>query len=303
MKKIICIGECSLNVVVDQSGKPLGSMPGGRVLNAAAILARDKFEVLMASDASADPVGDIVAGYLERSGVNISSVDRFTEGHTPLNVFVPSPDAPAELSVTRYEKYPDDCFDIVWPLVEKGDIVLFGGHYALDERMRQRLVRFLRYCQERDAVLVYLPGFMPVQEPRITRVMPALLENLEMANVVVARNIDLKLIFGIDNTDTAYHNHIDFYCRSLVSVDVACHRISYYTGKEMSSVDIPAGICRTMMWNSGAVAGVVASIMEQNLTPDDLEHPSVSAREAILGAAARQAALTAKDLDTSWQMI
>lgn len=303
MKRIICIGECSLNIVIGPDGRTFGSMPGGRVVNAAAILAHEDFEVIMASEASADPVGDIVADYLKNNGVKLDSLDRYTDGRTPLNVFT-SPDAEsAPTALTRYCKYPDDGFDIVWPRVDEGDIVLFGGHYAIDARTRVRLQRFLSHCAERKAILIYLPGFMPQQEPRITRVMPAILENLEAANVVVARNVDLKLIFGIDNTESAYHDHIDFYCRSLISVDAANERISYYTGKEMSSVDIPAATCRTMLWNSGAIAGAVASIASQGLTEADLEGPSAEVREKILGAAARSANDAAAQLSQKWQFI
>jgi Sugar kinases, ribokinase family len=302
MKKIICIGECSLNIVLGADGKPAGSLPGGRVLNAAAILARDSFEVLMASEVSADAVGDIIVRFLEDSGVKLDSLDRFTEGRTPVNIFTTDKGSSAPSTLTRYEAYPDECFDIIWPRIDEGDIVLFGGYYAIDSRMRQRLVRFLNNAVERKAILIYLPGFLPQQEPRITRVMPAILENLEMANVVVARNNDLKLIFGIDNTDTCYHNHIDFYCRSLVSVDAACSRISYYTGKEMSSVEIPASTSRTMMWNSGAVAGIAGLIAERALGADDFEAPSQELREAILGAAALSANKTAASYTEDWQL-
>lgn len=304
MKRIICIGECSLNVVLGPEGQPFGSMPGGRVVNAAAILAGDdRFKVIMASETSSDPIGDILARYLDDHGVDLSSLDRFTEGRTPVNVFT-APDATSQPeSLTRYESYPEECFDIVWPRVDEGDIVLFGGHYSIDARMHERLSRFLANCVERKAVLVYLPGFLPQQEPRITRVMPAILENLEMANVVVARNVDLSLIFGIDDTESAYHRHIDFYCRSLISVDAANERISYYTGKEMSSVAIPASTCRTMLWNAGAIAGIVASMAEQGLTAADLEAPSAQVREAVLGAAALSANKAAADLAGQWQYI
>ena len=303
MKKIICIGECSLNIVLDPEGRPLGSMPGGRVLNAAAILASEKYNVIIASEVSADPVGDILATHLQNKGVDISSLDRFTEGRTALNVFTAADADSVPTSLTRYEAYPDDCFDIVWPRVDEGDIILFGGFYAIDRRMRTRLTRFLAHCAERKALLIYLPGFLPQQEPRITRVMPAILENLEIANVVVARNIDLSLIFGIDNTDSVYHDHIDFYCRSLVSVDTANRRISYYSGKEMSSVEIPESTCRTMLWNSGAIAGVVGAIAERELTAEALEKPTADLREAILGAAALSANKAASTLSHQRQQI
>lgn len=303
MKKIICIGECSLNIVIGHDGKPLGSMPGGRVVNAAAILGSRKSNVIMASEVSADPVGDIVASYLGDNGVNLSSLDRFTEGRTAINVFTCGSNSALPDAITRYENYPDECFDIIWPRVDEGDIVIFGGHYAIDARMRTRMSRFLNHASERKAILIYLPGFLPQQEPRITRVMPAILENLEISNMVVSRNRDLELIFGVKSGDTCYHDHIDFYCRSLVNIDESCNRIDYYTGKEVSSVDIPARTCRTMLWNAGAVAGVAAVIAERNVAAADLETPSKELREAVLGAAALSANDAAARLSEEWQMI
>ncbi|MBP3536686.1 MAG: hypothetical protein J6J93_04015 [Muribaculaceae bacterium] len=302
MKKIICIGECSLNLVVDASGKPLGSLPGGRIANAASILGRDGLKVLMASEACADSIGDIIVGNLSASGVDVTSVDRFTEGRTPLNVFVTDPGNP-QPKLIRYEAYPEEAFDIIWPRIDEGDIIVFGGYYSIDRRMRPRMQRLLAHAAERKAVMVYLPGFLPQQEPRITRVMPQILENLEMAHVVVTRNRDLELIFGVKLPDACYHDHIDFYCRSLVNIDDTCRRISYYTGKEVSSVDIPERICRTLMWNSGALAGLTAAIFERNLSADVFDAPDAQTREALLGAAAKSAMSAAESLTEAWQFI
>ncbi len=304
MKKIICIGECSLNLVLDAAGKPLGSLAGGRIANAAAIMARDGLKVLMASETCADRIGDILVGNLRDAGVDVTSVDRFTEGRTPLNVFVHSADSARPSPVlTRYEGYPDDAFDIIWPRIDEGDIVVFGGYYALDKRMRTRLTRLLANAVDRKALMVYLPGYLPQQESRITRVMPQILENLEMAHIVVTRNRDLELIFGIKTPDACYHDHIDFYCRSLVNIDDTCRRISYYTGKEVSSVEIPERVCRTLAWNAGAVAGLVAEIALRNLDAAAFDAPGGDLREALLGAAARSAMVAAQSLTEQWQSI
>ncbi len=303
--KIICIGECSLNIILGHDGKPRGSMPGGRIANAAAILAHNKAEVVMASEASADAVGDTVVSFLADAGVDITSVDRFTEGRTAINVFV-LPDAQADdprPSLTRYEAYPDDAFDIIWPRIAAGDIVLFGGFYAIDPRMHTRMQRLLAYAAEQKAVMVYLPGFLPQQEPRITRVMPQILENLEAANIVVTRNSDLSLIFGGDCAKTCYHDRIDFYCRSLVNIDAACAHIAYYSGKEMSCVDIDPRICSTLLWNAGAVAGIVQTLAERHVAPDQLETPSADFRQALLEAAALSANARARDISEEWQLI
>ncbi len=305
MKKIICIGECSLNVVLDHEGKPLGTMPGGRIANAAAILGRNKFEVLMASEASADPIGDIVVTFLSQAGVDVKSIDRFTEGRTALNVFVSqaADKADAMPTLTRYESYPEEAFDIIWPRIESGDVIIYGGFYALDRRMRQRMTKLLEHASERGAVMVYLPGFLPQQEPRITRVMPQILENLEMAHVVVTRNKDLELIFGVKHPQTCYHDHIDFYCRSLINIDNECDSITYYSGKEMTTVGISASTSSTLLWNAGAVAGIAGAIARRELKPASFDSPDEELRQALLSAAALSANDAAKDLSQDWQRI
>ncbi len=295
MKKIICIGELSLNVVIDAGGRPLGSVSGSRVANAAAILGGGGFNVLMASEAASDPVGSLAVDALVEVGVDITSVDRFTEGRTPLNVFVCRRDGSAT-SITRYESYPEECFDIVWPRIDEGDVVLFGGFYAIDPRMRARLSRLLAHAVERKAVLIYLPGFLPQLEPRITRVMPQLLENLEMANIVMARASELDLIFGAASTEACYRNHIDFYCRSLIAVEPSCHTISYYSGKRVNTVAVPEGVCDGMMWNAGAVAGVTASVFTRGLGVDDLDAPSDELCRQILADAVASADAAARNI-------
>ncbi len=305
MRKIICIGECSLNVVLGCDGQPLGSMPGGRIANAAAILAREKYNVLMASEASADHVGDIVVDYLTKAGVDVKSVDRFTEGRTALNVFVsPKADAQNALpTLTRYEAYPEEAFDIIWPRIDPGDIVVYGGFYALDRRMRERMVKLLEHASEREAVMVYLPGFLPQQEPRITRIMPQILENLELAHVVVTRNKDLNLIFGIKRPEACYRDHIDFYCRSIINIDNECDTITYYSGTEMTAETIGATTSSTLLWNAGAVAGIVGAIAGMELKPDVFDSADEVLRKALVSAAAASAAKVAADLSEPWQKI
>jgi fructokinase len=300
MKKIICIGECSLNIILGADGVPQGSMPGGRIVNAAAILARAGLPVVMASEAAADSVGQIVVDFLSRAGADVAYFDRFTEGRTPLNVFTAGREG--ILRLNRYEQYPpQDGFDIVWPRVDEGDIVVFGGYYAIDARVRPRLTKFLDHASEMKAVLVYLPGFLPEQEPRITRVMPALLENLELADIVITRNDDLRLIFGVDEDAACYRNHIGFYCRSLVNVDAACRRISYFGGKEMTSAEIPGEVCGSLIWNAGALAGVVEALVAADAGREILDEPPAGVREDILRHAVEAASDAAASLSAPWQ--
>ena len=300
MKKIICIGECSLNIVFEH-GQPVGSMPGGRIMSAAMMMAREQLPVVMASETAADAVGDMLAKALTDAGVDTTSLDRFTEGRTPLNIM--SPGADGLMTVTRYEKLPDEAFDIVWPRVDDDTVVVFGGYYSIDARTRNHMQPFLSHCSERGAVMVYLPGFMPVQESRITRVMPTILENLELADLVIARDTDLKMIFGVDRGSKCFADHIDFYCRSMVNVDTVCHRLDYFSGKDVTQVAIPESVGRTMTWNAGVLAGIVGKIYAKGLTPADFNAPGPELRQELLEAALDSATVASQLLTQEWQMM
>lgn len=302
MKNIVCIGECALNVVF-KDGQPVGSIPGGRIAAAAAMMAQNQLPVVMASEASADPVGDMVVKSLTDAGVDVSSLDRFTEGHTPMLVFTEDASAPGSYTMTRYEDYADEAFDIVWPRVGNGSVVVFGGYYALDRRMRTRLVPFLNHCVELGAVMIYLPGFMGPQEQRITRIMPAILENLEIAHLTITRNNDLRLIFGADAGAKCYTDHIDFYCRSMINVDTACRSLDFFSGHDVTQLAIPERICETMMWNAGVVAGVASEIFTGDIKPEALNAPDEAMRRQLLTAAALSAQKAAAALTDDWQKI
>lgn len=298
-RKIICIGECALDIVFGPDGSPLGAMPGGHLANAAALLAEAGQPVAMCSEAAADAVGDTVVRKLEEAGVNTRSVDRFTEGRTPVTVFMP--DATGQSTPTRYECYPDDCFDIIWPDIAEGDIVMFGGYYAIDRRMRRRMLQMLQHAAERKTLLVYLPGYLPVQEPRITRVMPAILENMELAHMVCTRSHDLKLIFGNADADACWRTHISFYCSSMLNVDENNRTLTYFARDQRRGLELPMSECSTLVWNAGATAGAVKALFEAEATPEVLEQPHPELGEAIVREAVAMADTSIEALPDDWR--
>jgi fructokinase len=299
MRKIFCIGECALDVVFNAQAQPVGAMPGGRVINAAAILSKSGQQVVAITEASVCAVGDAVVSYLDKAGVDTSNIDRITEGVSPTLLYIP--DASGKMTVTRYENYPDECFDVVWPRIEHDDIVLFGGYYTIDPRMHRRMSQLLANARERGAVVIYLPGFLPSQAPRITRVMPNVLDNLEVSNIVITRTADLQYIFGARNAADGYENNIDFYCKSLINVDSTLCQLSYFTENQADQVAIDTVASRSLIWNAGAVAGVIAEIINSDFKVDDFDSPSQELRQRLLNSAAVSANKAFDSLTTDWQ--
>lgn len=253
MKKIICIGELGLDVVLAPGSERARVHAGGAIALAAARLARSGCTALMASEAGVDAPGELVVGYLEAAGVDTSCVDRFTEGRTPVNFYTEG-----DPRLWRYDLYRDECFDIVWPRLEEGDIVAFGDHYALDKRMRTRLCQFLTNCTERKTTAVYIPAYSLALEPRITRVMPEVLENLEFASVVLATDADLQAIFGCPDAAKCYREHIGFYDCTLIAAALGSNELSVCTYGGTATAQLPVAITQELL--PALYAGVLAAV-------------------------------------------
>ncbi len=278
MRRIILIGECALDIIfpANQNNYPLATLsnlnaiPGGRMLNAAALLGTLHENVSYVGEAARDRIGDMIVSFLDANHVDVSSIDRYVDGDTPSNLFFPiDSDHPTE-SIMIYRRYPSECFDVKWPDIDEDDIVVFGSYFAIDKRVRSRLQELLAYIVERKAMIINVPGFLKQQEPRITRVMPEILENLEIADMVVTRTPDLKHIFGNSDPEDCYKKHIKFYCRSFINIDH--HKQSMTFFHDDMSVSTP--ISRppiSLMWNSGALAGIISSIVDLGITRDTLK--------------------------------
>lgn len=270
-----------MSVVLGAGDTTLGAAVGGVIVRAAAIAAAAGVPVVMASEAGMDGPGDIAVQYLAGAGVDTHCIDRFTEGHTPLEVY-----AGDASTLTRYEQYPDECFDIIWPRIDEGDIIVFGGHYVLDTRMRPRIQRLLTYAAGRKAVAVYVPDFRPALQPRITRVMPEILDSLETADIVIASGVDVRNIFGLDSAAQCFAERVSFYSRSMVGMDCGGDGIGYFC--DGGTVVFPAGDARPdcMMWRAGAVAGALCALAGAGATPEMLRMPPEALRKDVVKAMA-----------------
>ena len=264
MRKIIAIGESVLDTLfVD--GQPVKSFVGGRIACAAASLGSLGLPCVMLSECTTDSVGDIVVNYLSGHGVDTRLIDRYPDGATPFSAIFPKGSGK---QIVNYGVYPKTRFDIVWPRIDEDDIVLFGSLYAIDLPQRQRLYELLKYAVERRAILIYLPGFQHGIGYRLTKVMPHLLENLEISDIVIAHEQDIHDIFPGETGDEAYHGHIEFYCRNYVHLTRSLCLLMYSLGLEL-----PASKPATdnlLGWQAGLTAGIIAQLFEKNITRQQL---------------------------------
>lgn len=236
MGKIIFIGELPLNLIFGHDGG-VTIRPCDRIGRAAAALAAAGHSVVMVGEAAADPVGDLIVGYLASAGVDVRSVDRFTEGRSPQRDIFEQPDGTVRL--VGYGREPDVEFDTVWPRIEPDDVVVFGSYFSLNDRVRPRLLDLLEHARARKSTVVYLPYFETFQVPRVTRVMPSVLDNMELADVIVTTTDDLQLIFGNRDAADNYRLHIEFYTPRFYNIDTASATVEKFPEREKITVGTP----------------------------------------------------------------
>ncbi|MBD5229096.1 MAG: hypothetical protein HDS69_03540 [Bacteroidales bacterium] len=200
--KIIIIGESWLEIAF-AGATPTATRPGGALLRAARALAAKGHKVVFLSEIGTDKPGMIIADALTEAGVDISDSDR----HIAKTSILLDIDGVK----SRYTTQDDgEGFDIIWPRVEKDDIVVVGGYFALDQRIRQPMSSFLSYAAE-NASIIYVPDVADDRIKRITKVMPAVYENLEIANRVITLPGDINALFNHNDAERARRENFNYY--------------------------------------------------------------------------------------------
>lgn len=281
MRKIIVIGECALDIIFPQSTDSdevtARVVPAGRLLNGAAALGDMGHTVTFMGETGRDFTGDLITGFLERHGVETRSIDRYTGAATPVNLIQGSDTSGA----ICMRSFPEDDFDDIWPRVDEGDIIVFGSFFAISARSRKRLMEFLSHCNERKAIIMYLPGFLPGQSRRITHEMPLLLENLETADIVITRTEDLKTIFKSEDDEAVYRRHIDFYCRPMINFDRQSSELHFFYGKERVSRHVE-GDPDSLKLNSLIMAHIADRLIAEKVTKEGLDSLDIDKMERII---------------------
>lgn len=244
-------------------------------------LSHDGVEVEFVSECATDGVGDMIVDTLKKNGVGVRSVDRFTEGQSQVSLIFRDKEGNERFS--EYVKYPDSRFDVLWPKIEENDIVVFGSFFSVEESVRQPLSELLAYAQDRKAIIVYLPGFKPELCSRITRVMPAIVENLEVADVVIARESDMMKIFGKADARACYNEHIKFYCNNFLFSD-SRHNVSLFTksGVLTRESDGTPDAAHRLECDARLVARFVEGMLRHGLTRDGLDATGADEWEDIM---------------------
>ena len=209
MRKVFGIGETILDIIF-RNDQPQKAVPGGSVFNGLISLGRLNVPVSFISELGNDRVGDMIRDFMEDNHITTEFVDRFPDGKSPISLAFLDDDKNA--NYIFYKDYPAQRLEVPLPKIEKDDIFVFGSYYSLNPVLRTRMVEFLQYAQERKAIIYYDPNFRKAHAHEAIRLMPTVLENLEIADIVRGSDEDFQNLYGKSDAQKVYKEHIQFYC-------------------------------------------------------------------------------------------
>lgn len=260
---IIVIGQCRLDLTIDADGNKATTSPGGTLLAIANTLAYKGHTVKMVSEVARDAVGDQLMESMTRTGVDTTSVDRYTEGTTAAAMYY------TDGRQVCYGTYPSEPMSVVWPRIERGDIVVFGGAYTLEPRVHTQTMELLRYAHDLKATVVYVPLYPPRLKHRVTHAMPAVLDSFESATIAVIDRATIETLYGSSDMEQVYRRHLSYYDAPMLTTGTV--GIDIY--RPAAADNIPVSTAPDTV---GLTVALVESLKQLSATPSMLANDAPS---------------------------
>ena len=267
MAKVIGIGETVFDILF-KNDTPVKAVPGGSVYNCIISLGRCGVPAEFISEVGDDRIGRIILEHLRENNVDTSAVCCFSGGKSPLALAFLNENNDAEYIF--YKDYPNNRLEVEFPAIKEGDIVVYGSYFVLNPVLRAKTKAFLEYAHEQGAVLFYDINFRKKHVTERIKLAEALIENLELADIVRGSADDFRYLYEMDDAEKIYNQKIKFYCPNFIFTsgdgDV---RLFTKDGSARYPVK-PIEVVSTVGAGDNFNAGVVYGLMTMGISRDAL---------------------------------
>jgi len=201
MPTIFTLGETIYDIIFEKD-QPRAARPGGSMLNTAVSLGRCGMKVEMITELGVDKVGQIVMDFLSENGVSTLFIKPSAVFKTPVSLAFLDELGNAQYSF--YKNYPENRLNISWPEVKRGDVVLFGSFYSLDQAIHAKIISFVKKARQNEAFIIYDPNIRKNHLGEIKKLMHFIEENIALADIVRGSDEDFENLFGTTNPDEVF---------------------------------------------------------------------------------------------------
>ncbi|MBR3093275.1 MAG: carbohydrate kinase [Prevotella sp.] len=269
MRKIVGIGETILDIIF-KNGQPRAAVPGGSVFNGIVSLGRMGENVAMITETGNDKVGDIIVDFMKANHVSTEAVCRFNNGRSALSLAWLDDNNDADYQF--YKDYPKARLEVEWPVIDADDIVMMGSYFVLNPVLRDKVLEFLTYAQERGAIIYYDFNFRKSHKDDALKLYAGILENMEFADIVRGSEEDFDNMFGKTDPDKIYKSEVEFYCKNMLCTsgggNVRLITKNFNKSYDVEKIETVSTIGAGDNFNAGVVFGLI----HQGVLKSDLDN-------------------------------
>ncbi len=296
MRRVIGIGETILDILF-RSGKPQAAVPGGSVYNAMISLSRMGIDVLFISETGNDRVGEMILANMRDSGISTDYVNVFPEGKSPVSLAFLNERNDAEYLF--YKNYPNQRLDVVFPKITADDIIMIGSYFAVNPVLRDKVKELLDAASQAGAIVYYDVNFRSMHKSEAIKLMPSILENYEYADIVRGSTEDFQNMFGTNDADKVYRDHVSYYCKNFICTSADADVVLYYNKEYKHYAVKPIKVVSTVGAGDNFNAGIVYGLLKYNVRRSDLPALGEKEWDAIVGCGMSFSAEVCKSLENS----
>lgn len=283
MRTVIGIGETILDILF-RGDTPVAAVPGGSSFNGIVSLARAGVKTCFVSETGEDEVGRKILRFMQKEGISTEYVGRFSEGKSPISLAFLDNDN--EASYLFYKNYPALRLQVPFPPIGDGDLVLFGAYYSLNPALRPKILSFLHYARNAGAILYYDPNFRASHLAEVPALLPAIEENMRLADVVRGSNLDFEHIYGLSSAEEIYEKKVKDLCPCFICTEGA-EGVSLCTG-QIPCKHYPAHALQpvsTIGAGDSFNAGILYGILDLGLNRQSLRNAGEAVWDRLIGYA------------------
>ena len=277
MRHIYGLGETVLDIIF-KNNQPIAAKPGGSVLNALVSLARVGNKVHFVSELGHDRVGNLIVDFFTGNGIGWDCVQRYPGGQSSLAMaFL---DDCNDATYEFYKPYPAKRDLLIPPLFTCDDILLFGSFYAIDAQIRQEVLQVIKRARDAGALIVYDPNFRTSYALK-GNYQNALIENIQLADIVRGSNEDFQNIFGLSDPSEVY-KIVSPWCDVLVVTANADGGRVITPSCNLPFVVPAIQPVSTIGAGDNFNAGIIHALVQMNITRDSLPRLTTQQWQSIV---------------------
>ncbi|MGN1214716.1 MAG: PfkB family carbohydrate kinase [Candidatus Cryptobacteroides sp.] len=261
---IIGIGETVFDIVF-KCAQPQSAVPGGSTFNSIISLGRTagkmfpEVPVVMVTQMGKDKVGDIILSFMRENNVRTEAV-KCLEG-IQSTVSIAMLDEANDASYEFYRDAANPAFEGSPVEFHPGDLVLFGSFFAISEGTGEATRQLVRRARAAGAIIYYDINFRRSHLLDLPRTKAFIEENCALSDIVRGSSEDISYIYGSDDADLVYREHIAPLCSTFICTRGADRTEVYSAGKKavfgVKKIQTVSTIGAGDSFNAGIIFGLL----------------------------------------------